>query len=119
MKDSSIKIKSYTKERIKKHCSLLNFTQNELIELLLDIGEKNNFSNENLFHQIKKHTTAETNRIIGFLKTQDKMINQNSANIETAYKGIINNSEISTEELISKINRISKILIDMHNENAL
>ena len=97
MKTTTIAVKNYIKERVIKHSKRLELNQNDLIEICLDIAEKNNFINDYSIEVILKNQVKEANRIIGFIKTQDKSLLQIQENI--IYK--INNSErkISKEDM--------------------
>ena len=97
MKTTTIAVKNYIKERVIKHSKRLELNQNDLIEICLDIAEKNNFINDYSIAVILKNKVQEANRIIGFIKTQDKSLLQIQENI--IYK--INNSErkISKEDI--------------------
>ena len=88
MKTTTIAVKNYIKERVIKHSKRLELNQNDLIEICLDIAEKNNFINDYSIEVILKNQVKEANRIIGFIKTQDKSLLQIQENI--IYK--INNS---------------------------
>ena len=106
MKTTTIEVKNYIKERVIKHSKRLELNQNDLIEICLDIAEKNNFINDYSIEVILKNQVKEANRIIGFIKTQDKSLLQIQENI--IYK--INNSErkISKEDIKEIIDLIQK-----------
>ena len=106
MKTTTIAVKNYIKERVIKHSKRLELNQNDLIEICLDIAEKNNFINDYSIEVILKNQVKEANRIIGFIKTQDKSLLQIQENI--IYK--INNSErkISKEDIKEIIDLIQK-----------
>ena len=106
MKDTSIRIKSHTKERLDKYSKRLKLTHNELIELLINIGEKNNFEDNYHVEIIEKIIQKESNRVIGFIRTQDKMIQQNSDNLESVYKNIELNERKRHNETLEKITTI-------------
>lgn len=80
-KDSSVRIKPHTKELILKHSRKRKISQNELIEQAILCAEQHNFSIEIPLKQIEKNQTIQANRIIGFLKTQDKNLQQMEENI--------------------------------------
>ena len=81
MKTTTIAVKNYIKERVIKHSKRLELNQNDLIEICLDIAEKNNFINDYSIEVILKNQVKEANRIIGFIKTQDKSLLQIQENI--------------------------------------
>lgn len=76
-----IKIKKFTKERIVKHSKRLGMTQGDFVELCIDVAEKANFVNEYPTEHLLKFQRDETNRIIGFIKVQDKNLIQVEQNI--------------------------------------
>lgn len=79
--DSTVRVKPYTKELILKHSRNRKISQNELIEQAILCAEQHNFSTEIAIKQIEKNQTIQANRIIGFLKTQDKNLAQIEENI--------------------------------------
>lgn len=80
-KATSVRVKSYTKELIIKHSKRQKITQDELIERAILLAEKNNFEFDLPVKKIEKYQISNTNRIIGFLKTQDKNLIQTENNI--------------------------------------
>jgi hypothetical protein len=80
-KDSTVRVKPYTKELILKHSRKQKISQSELIERAILCAEQHNFSTEITVKQIEKNQQKEANRIIGFLKMQDKNLNQMEENI--------------------------------------
>lgn len=86
-----IKIKMFTKERIVKHSKRLKMTQGDFVELCLDVAEKANFVNEYPTEHLLKFQREETNRIIGFIKVQDKNLIQVEQNIYHFLQNISSN----------------------------
>jgi len=80
-KDSTVRVKSYTKELILKHSQKQKISQSELIERAILCAEQHNFSTEITIKQIEKSQQKEANRIIGFLKMQDKNLRQTEENL--------------------------------------
>lgn len=80
-KDTTVRVKPYTKELILKHSRKLKISQNDFIEKAILAAEQHNFSTEIPLKQIEKNQTIQANRIIGFLKTQDKNLHQVEQNI--------------------------------------
>lgn len=78
---STVRVQSYTKELINKHSKKLKISQGELIERAISVAEKLNFEYDLPLNEIKKMQVSETNRLIGFLKTQDKNLKQTEENI--------------------------------------
>ena len=78
MSDSatSVRVQAYTKELINKHSKRLGLSQGDLIEKAISVAEKLNFEYDLPLDEIKKNQVLETNRLIGFLKTQDKNLKQ-------------------------------------------
>ena len=52
----------------------MKISQNELIERAILCAEQHNFSTEIAIKQIERNQVIQANRIIGFIKTQDKII---------------------------------------------
>lgn len=92
-----IKIKLFTKERVVRHSKRMKMTQGDFIELCLDVAEKANFINEYPTEHLLKFQRGETNRIIGFLKVQDKNMIQIEQNI---YHFLKSNSTNNVEEFL-------------------
>lgn len=80
-KATTIRVKPYTKELILKHSRKQKITQNDLVEKAILVAEQSNFSTEIPLKQIEKMQVQQTNRIIGFLKMQDKNLHQAEENI--------------------------------------
>jgi hypothetical protein len=80
-KDSTVRVKPYTKELIIKHSRRQKISQSELIERAILSAEQHNFSTEIPLKQIEKNQQKEANRIIGFLKMQDKNLHQMEENL--------------------------------------
>ena len=80
-KDTTVRVKTHTKELILKHSRKRKISQNDLIEQAILCAEQHNFSTEIPLKQIEKNQTIQANRIIGFLKTQDKNLSQIEDNI--------------------------------------
>jgi hypothetical protein len=80
-KATTIRVKPYTKELILKHSRKQKITQNDLVEKAILVAEQSNFSTEIPLKQIEKMQVQQTNRIIGFLKIQDKNLHQAEENI--------------------------------------
>jgi len=78
---TTVRVKSYTKELINKHSKRLGISQGDLIEKAISVAEKLNFDYDLPLDEIKKMQVSETNRLIGFLKTQDKNLKQTEENI--------------------------------------
>ena len=74
VKDSTTRVSSHTKELILKHSRKMKISQNELIERAILCAEQHNFSTEIAIKQIERNQVIQANRIIGFIKTQDKII---------------------------------------------
>ena len=75
-KATTIRVKPYTKELIIKHSRAKKITQNDLVEMAILVAEKMNFKYDLPLKQIEKKQVTETNRLIGFLKTQDKNLEE-------------------------------------------
>jgi len=80
-KATTVRVQSYTKELINKHSKRLGISQGELIERAISVAEKLDFEYDIPLNEIKKMQVSETNRLIGFLKTQDKNLKQTEENI--------------------------------------
>jgi len=80
-KATTVRVLPYTKELILKHSKKQGITQNDLIEKAILVAEQSNFSYEIPLKQIEKMQVLQANRIIGFLKTQDKNLLQTEENI--------------------------------------
>lgn len=78
---STVRVQSYTKELINKHSKRLGMSQGDLIEKAILVAEKLNFEYDLPLDEIKRIQVSETNRLIGFLKTQDKNLKQTEENI--------------------------------------
>mgnify|MGYP000176854042 FL=1 len=78
---TSVRVQSYTKELINKHSKRLGLSQGDLIEKAISVAEKLNFEYHLPLEEIKKTQVSEANRLIGFLKTQDKNLRQTEENI--------------------------------------
>lgn len=78
---TTVRVKTYTKELISKHSKKQKLTQNDLIEKAILVAEKMNFEYELPLQKIEKSQVQQTNRMIGFLKTQDKNMAQMEQNI--------------------------------------
>lgn len=78
---TTVRVKTYTKELISKHSKKQKLTQNDLIEKAILVAEKMNFEYELPLQKIEKSQVHQTNRMIGFLKTQDKNMAQMEQNI--------------------------------------
>lgn len=121
MKITTVAVKSYIKERIIKYSNQLKLNQNDLIDLCLNIAEKNNFKDDFAIDVITKNQTQEINRLIGFLKTQDKNLLQVQENIiykieklNTERKESLNKEDIrQLIELIQKNYGSKDFLIDI------
>ena len=83
---STVRVQSYTKELINKHSKKLGISQGDLIEKAISVAEKLNFEYDLPLDEIKKMQVSETNRLIGFLKTQDKNLKQTEDNIYHFFK---------------------------------
>jgi hypothetical protein len=83
MSDSSttVRVQSYTKELINKHSKRLGMSQGDLIEKAILVAEKLDFEYDLPLDEIRKMQVSETNRLIGFIKTQDKNLKQTEQNI--------------------------------------
>lgn len=111
MEYTTIKIDKITKERIVKYSRNLKMTQGNFLSYILEIAEKNNFQKEVGIDLIKKNISEDNNRIIGFIKTNDKSVNQVNKNLETVLNTIEKSSERRHEDLTDKINKIFKVLL--------
>lgn len=80
-KSTTVRVKPYTKELIIKHSRAKNLTQNDLVEKAILVAEKMNFEYNLPLKEIEKMQVSQTNRLIGFLKTQDKNLKQTEENI--------------------------------------
>lgn len=80
-KSTTIRVKPYTKELIIKHSRAKRLTQNDLVEKAILVAEKMNFEYDLPLKEIEKMQVSQTNRLIGFLKTQDKNLKQTEENI--------------------------------------
>ena len=80
-KDTTIRVKMYTKELIVKHSRAKKMTQNDLVEQAILVAEKINFEYNLPLKEIEKKQVIQTNRLIGFLKIQDKNLKQTEENI--------------------------------------
>ena len=78
---STIRVQSYTKELINKHSKKLKISQGELVERAISVAEKLNFEYNLPLEEIRKIQVSEINRLIGFLKIQDKNLKQTEENI--------------------------------------
>ncbi len=85
-KATTVRIKPYTKELIIKHSKRMRITQNDLIELAILVAEKMGFEYNLPLKEIEKKQILQTNRLIGFLKIQDKNLKQTEENIYTFFK---------------------------------
>lgn len=109
-----IKIKMFTKERIVKHSKRLKMTQGDFVELCLDVAEKANFVNEYPTEHLLKFQRDETNRIIGFIKIQDKNLIQVEQNI---YHFLQNISANKTDDFLKILGTKLKEKIHKEIEN--
>lgn len=78
---TTVRVQSYTKERIIKYSKKFKISQGELIDRAISVSEKLDFEYNLPLDEIKKMQVSETNRLIGFLKTQDKNLKQTEQNI--------------------------------------
>ena len=85
-KASTVRVQPYTKELISKHSKRLGISQGDLIEKAISVAEKLGFEYDLPLGEIKKMQVSETNRLIGFLKTQDKNLKQTEENIYHFFK---------------------------------
>lgn len=85
-KSSVVRVNSYTKDKIKTLSKKKGLTQGELILKALEVAEKMNFEYDLPLDKIAKNQVKESNRIIGFLKQQDKNMLQLEKNIQHFYE---------------------------------
>jgi hypothetical protein len=88
-KASVVRVNSYTKDMINRISKKKGISQGELILRALEVAEKMNFEYDLPLDKIAKNQTKESNRIIGFLKQQDKNMSQLEQNIYSFYSNKI------------------------------
>ena len=95
--NKNIRVSSYTHERILKFSKYFKMNQGSFIESVLNIAEKQNFSSEVQTDILQKSMQKETNRLIGFIKTQDKKIDD----FETRILAVLESKEVEKHQLDS------------------
>ncbi|MCG8768610.1 hypothetical protein [Tenacibaculum finnmarkense] len=118
--DSSVRVKQHTKELIQKNSKKHKITQDELIFRAINIAEKMNFEYDLPLAEIKKNQVIQTNRLIGFLKTQDKNLKQTEENIYFYFQNKLKEDRRQLAEFfyIKTMEYFQELTLEHYKENA-
>lgn len=98
----NIRVSSYTHERILKFSKMFKLKQGVFIDIVIDIAEKCNFSSETQTEILQKSTTKDINRLIGFLKIQDKNAQVFEKKVmEKLHENSIQNTPLDSNEFLT------------------